>query len=106
MSYQTRIQVLIREQTPYGEFNDAIYFTQEEYATKTEEDITALKDERVNNFVSAVSNPPKVEEPTPEDLQTQKESLLKQIQDAQIQVSEIEDKIDLKKEVKIQGGIK
>ena len=90
MSYQTRIQVLIKEQTPYGEFNDALYFTQEEYATKTEDDINTIKQERVNNFISAVSNPPKEDELTLEDLQAQKKSLLSQANEIDVKINEID----------------
>ncbi len=57
MPYETRIQVLIQEETPYGQFNDALYFTQEEFATKTNAEIESAIQERVDNFINVIENP-------------------------------------------------
>ncbi len=58
-------------------YNDALYFTQEEYAAKSEFDIQVLKQQRIDNYVAAVTNPTSVDTPelTVEDLQKTKENL-------------------------------
>ncbi len=86
MADQIFIQVRFKEQTEAGEYNDALYFTQAEYATKTANDISALKTTRVNNFVTAVKNPPILPPPTVDELN----KVLKSLED---QVLEIKDQI-------------
>ena len=71
MSQQIRTQILFTENTKYGEFTDAIYMTQEEYVVKTQEEIDALKQERVDNYVSAIDNASTPKEPTKEELQAE-----------------------------------
>lgn len=53
---QVRIQVLFTEKTAHGDFTDALYFTEEEYASKTREEIDLQKAIRVKNYVSNIDN--------------------------------------------------
>jgi hypothetical protein len=85
-----RIQVLIKEQTEVGEFQDALYFTEEEYASLSEKDIQKMIDTRIENWVNQVQNPPIPEEPTKEDLESQKIELQKHIDEVELKISEIE----------------
>lgn len=63
----TRIQVIFRIDTKYGPFQDALWFTQDEYAKVTQDDIDKMKQERLDKWLLAVSTP------TPEP--TKKEEL-------------------------------
>ena len=75
MSTQVRIQVLFTENTPVGQYTDAIYFTEAEYAAKSPSDIEALKQIRIDNWVRRINNPPIKKEPTKEELQLQADAL-------------------------------
>jgi hypothetical protein len=48
--------------TPYGVFRDALYFPDDH--TFTEEEIAAMKQERLDNWLFAVENPPAPEPET------------------------------------------
>lgn len=69
---ETRIQVIFRVDTPHGAYQDALWFTKEEYDKVTQEEIDIKKQERVDNWIKIVSTPSV--EPT-------KEEKMKQIQD-------------------------
>lgn len=58
-----QVQVVFTEQTQYGDFRDALYFSLEEYATLTQADIDAKKQERLDSFIYNIENrQPVVEE--------------------------------------------
>lgn len=106
MSQQIKVQVLFTEETAHGSFTDALYFTQEEFATKTQGDIDALKTERVNNYVTAIDeakNAPVVE-PTKEQLEAEKLQLQQSVAQLQAQLVEIDAKITTKVDV-VDGGV-
>lgn len=52
------IQVRHKEFTPVGEYNDAQYFPQAQYASVPQSTIDAEKNKRVAAFVFAIQNPP------------------------------------------------
>lgn len=54
-----RIQYLVTKKTDIGEFRDAIYFSPDEFAAMTKDEVEAKADTRVNNWVESVKNPPK-----------------------------------------------
>ncbi len=54
MSEQVKIQVLFTEKTEYGDFTDALYFTESEFLSMTREKIDALKQERLNNWILSI----------------------------------------------------
>ena len=84
---QIFIQVRFSEQTKYGEYQDALYYTEDEYAKLTEEDITAAKQARIDNWIQVVENPPIVVKPTKEELQAQETELQKQLTEIQEQIA-------------------
>lgn len=55
---QVRIQVIFRRETSYAIYQDALWFTQEEYAATTQEDIDKMKQERVDKWLEIMANPP------------------------------------------------
>jgi len=63
------VQIIFTEETEKGTFRDAIYVPMEEYPTLTEAEIDAQKQERVENFITAVNTPAEVpiEEPVVEE---------------------------------------
>ena len=65
MSDQIMIQVRFRKSYKDIEFNDALYFTQAEYALKTEDEIDAMKEERFQAWCNIIDNPPIPSEETP-----------------------------------------
>ena len=52
-------------------YADAIVLPQSEYEALSEDDIEAIKAERVANWVEAVANPPEPVEPTEDDLRAE-----------------------------------
>lgn len=85
MSEQVFIQVRFKEKVNINgvetEYNDALYFTQAEHQVKTQAEIDILKQERVDNWVNIVKNPPAYVEPTKTELQAQKAELQAQLAD-------------------------
>jgi len=72
------VQYRISEMTSEGQFNDALYFTKEQWAKLTKEELAAMVKKRVDNWLNLVKNPPKPKEPTKEELQAQVEQLQQQ----------------------------
>jgi hypothetical protein len=71
-------QVVIKftvEQDGYR-FSDALYFTPEEYVTKTPEEIEAMQQARFNNWLSVIAAPRPT--PTAEEIQAQVDSMVEQ----------------------------
>ena len=83
MSDTIKIQVITKEQTPYGEYCDAIYYKDiaEYEARRDDGSHEAEKSSRVANYVNAVKNPVTPAEPTKEELLEYKASLEAQIVD-------------------------
>ena len=79
MTDKIAIQVRFSKQTEIGEYNDALYYTQAEYATLAPAIIEAEKQARVDAWVNAVKNAPPPVGPTKEELQTQKSYLEEQL---------------------------
>ena len=82
------IQVRFKEKTEHGEFNDALYYTESEYASVTQKDIDKEKKKRVDAWVDIVKNPPPYIEPTDEelikmadDLESEKQNYLDRVKD-------------------------
>lgn len=89
---------------------DALVMPIEDYQKLSESDIEAQKEERFTNWKQAIENPPKVEEPAPEEkiaqiekdlasLEEQKQVLLSQKMDVQSKIDVLEEV----KEVKLGG---
>lgn len=77
------IQIRFKEKTSHGEYNDALYFTQEEYASIDKATIDAMKQQRVNNWIYALEHPPEYVTPTKEILEqmiAEKQQELQQIE--------------------------
>lgn len=89
-----RVQILFTEDTQYGEYTDALYFTPEEYLLKTQADLDILKQQRVSGYVNAIKNAPAPVEPTKEELQAQIVSIDEQSASLAVQKVEIQAKID------------
>ena len=85
----TKIQVRFSEQTKYGTFTDALYFTQEEYAAISPEDINAQIQDRVANYIATVEAPGQNVQPSKAELQAAKAEL-------ETQLVELNDKISKK----------
>jgi|WetSurMetagenome_2_1015567.scaffolds.fasta_scaffold1100945_2 hypothetical protein len=80
------VQYRIKEITSEGEFNDALYFTKEEWAKLTKEELAAMVKKRVDNWVNMVKNPPKSAGPTQEELKIQAEELQRQLDEVNAQL--------------------
>ena len=65
---QVYIQVRFQEETDYGSYHDALYFTQAEYDALKQEDIDTLKQKRIDNWVYIITHPPEYVEPTLKEL--------------------------------------
>lgn len=77
----TFVQVRINEGTDYGVFNDALYFSLDEFNALDDKALAQLKADRVSKWVAFVQEE-SAKEPvlaTPEELQAQKEVLVAQV---------------------------
>ena len=83
MSEQVKIQIRFSVDTAYGQYNDALYFTQEDYATKTQAEIDALKQQRVDNWIYNITHPVPYVEPTAKQLTDYRIELLNQVQEVE-----------------------
>lgn len=79
---EVKIRFLFREETPYGVFQDAIYFTQAEFAAIPRVELDALKLARKNAWLAivSVSQPKATKEQLEEEL-AQKEIDLQELKD-------------------------
>jgi uncharacterized protein YaiL (DUF2058 family) len=75
---QIATQVQVRFTVTDGDhtYTDALYFTPEEYASKTPEEIEAMKVQRFENWKAVVTAPPR--EPADEEKAEQLEALKQQ----------------------------
>lgn len=80
MAINKFIQVRISENTEIGQFNDAIYYTEDEFNKLSEDDINVSIKERVDNWVAFVKEQSSKEPvpPTVEDLQQQADAIKEQ----------------------------
>ncbi len=53
-------QIQFTVDTKYGLFTDALYFTEAEFPSITQEIIDAQKQQRVDNWIFAIENPPQI----------------------------------------------
>ncbi len=67
-----RIQVIFREETSHGAYQDALWFSQAEYDALTPETLAAMKQARIDNWIKVVTTP--APEPTAEELASRKQS--------------------------------
>lgn len=86
------IQYRIKEQTKHGEFNDAIYFTQEEFELLNQKDLESEVSTRINTWVNFVDEQSKMSsiEPTKEVLELMKSELQKKLDSVEEKLSVIE----------------
>lgn len=85
---QIQVQVLFSEETQYGTFTDALYYSIDEWPI----DDGILKTEkgaRVQNYTDSVRNAPPPPPPTKEDLQKQIVEVAKQITEIALRAVEI-----------------
>lgn len=83
---EIKIQLRFKSQTQFGEFNDAIYFTETEWANRVPSNIESQKNLRVSNWVNSVKNPPPIIPPTKAQLQLQADDLEKQLTDLKLKI--------------------
>lgn len=94
----TRVQVLVKESTEIGEFNDAIYFDKDTYDSMNDADIKNVIDDRVKNWVESVKKASAIDYiPTQEELETQKADLQSQIDAVDVQLSELKSAVSSSK---------
>ena len=94
MQEQVKIQIRYWEDTQYGRFCDALYFTQDEYVKTEQKDIDAEKQRRLDNWIAIVSKPPV--EPTKEQLEADLVALQNELTMKQADIAEMQTKIAVK----------
>lgn len=87
------VQVKFSESTEYGDFNDALYYTQDEYKVLSENEINTKIAERKTTHVDKIRNTLPPVELTREELQKLKEELLVYQVDLIRQIDEITEKL-------------
>ena len=81
------VQVYFCEETKYGTYSDALYFTQDEFPLKSKNDIASLIQERIDAYIDNVEN-----SKTPKELT--KEELESAIAELDSQKAELQNKLD------------
>lgn len=87
---EVMVQVRFSEQTAYGQYQDALYYTQDDYANLKQADLDAAKEARVNNWVDSIENAPIPEEPSLESLQVYKGELENQLANVVVKIDELD----------------
>ena len=104
-----RIQVITKDETEIGTYQDAQYFdiptdmTIEQFQKENESVIDAEKSKRIANWIDAVKNPPIMPEPTKEQLEQESVAIdeqIAQLQARKVDVSEAIMTIDSYEELK------
>lgn len=70
------VQVNFERETEFGRYADALYFSPMEIAAMTQEELDVLVDERVNSWVDKMRNPVVLPEPTEEQREAYRQTLL------------------------------
>lgn len=78
---EKKIVILIHENTKYGEFHDAIYFTEDEHAALSEKEIESLVAARVDTHIQSIEIKAPVVFETKEVLEARKVELQSEISD-------------------------
>jgi len=86
---QVRVMYRIHEKTEVGEFNDALYFSLADWETLQPAEIDIKVAARVQNFVTAVKNPPATREVTRAELEEYEAELSRQL-------TEVRDKLSVR----------
>lgn len=98
MADQVFVQVRIKENTVYGPFNDALYFTEAQYATVTEKELADLKQARVDAWLDMIENPPPEIPPTKKQLEEVAVILTERLAEIHLKLDPIATKQDLEKQ--------
>jgi hypothetical protein len=53
-----KVQVIFERTYDNQVFRDALWFTEQEYADTTSEQITTMQDQRLNNWIAIINAPP------------------------------------------------
>lgn len=97
MELKVMIQVLIKEQTEFGEYNDGIYFTPEEFEKIGLDEVAVIGKERVENYIAVRKTADVPVEYSKEELQAQLEDVqqakLEQIEQYNAKIEELKDAI-------------
>jgi len=101
---QIRIQVLVDEQTKWGNYRDALYYTQEQYFSLSQEDIDKEVFSRIARWGDSIDNPPIQLEPTEEELLAQKQIIQDQIDQLTAQKLSVDETLSQVKVKPIKGG--
>lgn len=76
---QVFVQVRFSVPTKYGEYQDALYYSLDDYANMKPETVENEKEARVDNYLNAVESTPPPVDPTKAELQAAKADLQAQI---------------------------
>ena len=50
--HEVKVQIQFKADTKYGSYGDALYFTEDEWATLTEVKLESMKQDRIDNWVA------------------------------------------------------
>ena len=104
---EIRIQVKVKEfvRELGHDYCDALYYTQEQYYSLTQDDVDREVYRRIANWIEAIKNPPVQAEPTEEQLVAEKLALEEQIAQLTARKSEVSDSIMTLEAYKVDKGM-
>lgn len=82
-----KVMLSFSADTKHGVYNDNLYFTQDEFAKISPDDLAAMKQHRVDNWVYQIENPPVAVELTKEDLQAELAEIVQQKAELEIAIA-------------------
>ncbi len=88
-----RVQYRIQRTHNGIAFNDALYFTESEYANLQKDEAQSMADGRFDAWVQTIENPPVPPEPSKEDLERQQKEIEDYKAELERQILELEQKI-------------
>jgi hypothetical protein len=78
----------ISEETEYGRYSDSLYYSLDDWAKLTQEELDAAIKQRVNGWIKAITTPPEPYIPTKEDLEAEVARVEMQKVDAENRLAE------------------
>ena len=91
--HEVKVQVQFTADTKYGSYGDALYFTEDEWATLTEVKLESMKQDRIDKWVAYMDTVSKPKVLTKEELQEQLGNVTEHILQLQSRQSELQSQI-------------
>ena len=90
---EVNVQVIFTQDTERGVYRDALYYPIDKYFEVTKEDLEKVKNERVNNWLNLINNPPAPVAPTKEEMEKEQVQIDEKILELQARKATVGEQI-------------